>query len=254
MSAVEARSLSIGHAGRACASGIEFRLDPGELLAVLGPNGSGKTTLLDTVAGVVPPVAGQALVCGKEPAGLGSRERARLAAFVPQDEPRDHGLTSSETVALGRFAYGRGPFDGPDDLERARAALEQVGAGALAGRPVSGLSAGERQRVLLARALAQDTPLLLADEPTANLDPVHQGTAGRLLQELARQGKAVMVATHDLHWASCFADRALVLANGGQHALGAASEVLRPETLEDAFGSRFGSNPGGHPYADFASP
>lgn len=248
---VEARRATIGHGNRPCFERVELAVQPGCVLAVLGPNGVGKTTLLDTLAGMLPTLSGSVSLCGKEPHRLTARARALLAAAVPQGEPTDHGLTALETVALGRFAHARGPFDRPGDAEAARRALAAAGVEELAGRPFCELSAGQRQCVLVARAVAQETPVLLADEPTANLDPAWQILVGQLLRRLAREGKAVVVATHDLFWAASFADWAVLFERGRQAASGESSEVIRPEVLEPVYGSRFATVLDGLPVPDY---
>lgn len=236
---MRAEDLAIGRDGRTIVAGINLQADPGELVAVLGPNGCGKSTLLDTLAGLIPPVGGTTSVQGKALFSLRPTERARLVSGIPQSESVDHGLTVLETVCLGRYAYSQGIFDTQEDRDSALAALAKVGAAALAERPLASLSGGERQRAYFARVLAQAAPFLVADEPTANLDPDHQGTAGRLLREIAREGRGIVVATHDLAWAGSFADRGLLMAEGRVVASGPVSEVLSPTALNEAFHSPF---------------
>lgn len=236
---MKAAGLSIGREGRTIVAGIELEVAPGEVVAVLGPNGSGKTTLLDTLGGLIRPLAGRATIEGRDLAALPPAERARLVAGIPQSEPTDHGMTVLETVSLGRYAYSKGIFDTAEDRTTALAALAKVGASNLATRPLASLSGGERQRAYFARVLAQASPFLLADEPTANLDPDHQGAAGRLIREIAREGRGIVVATHDFAWAGTFADRGLLLADGRVVACGAVSEVLSPGALSEAFHSPF---------------
>jgi len=236
---VKAHDLSIGRDGRAIVSGINLEVALGEVVAVLGPNGCGKTTLLDTLAGLIPPIAGTTLVSGQPPFSLKPKDRARLVAGIPQSEPTEHGLSALETVCLGRYPYSRGIFDTREDRASAIGALAKVNANDLAARPLASLSGGERQRVFFARVFAQASAFLVADEPTANLDPDHQCTAGRLLREFASEGKGVVVATHDLAWAGSFADRALLIADGRVVACAEIERVLAPEVLREAFHSPF---------------
>lgn len=241
---VEVRGLSAGYGrpdGRPPAiQGIGLRLRPGEVVAVVGPNGSGKTTLVRCIAGVLRPWAGQVLVCGDDVAGLSQREVARRVAVVPQDPSLPEGFTALEVVLMGRTPHLRLlQNEGPADLDAARQAMLATSVWEMAARPVGSLSGGERRRVVLARALAQDTPVLVLDEPTAHLDIGHQLAVLRLVRDLCRsQGKAALAVVHDLTLAAQFGDRLLAMAGGRVVAEGAAADVLRPDLLAAVYGVR----------------
>ena len=211
---------------------------PGQFLALTGPNGSGKSTLMHAVLGFLAPSEGTVELFGTAVASLSVRERARRVAWVPQlESPRDD-VPLEEYVLYGRYAF-HGPWDGTSSDER-RAARELLGRVGLADRGRDGilsLSGGERQRATLARALAQGTPLVLLDEPTAHLDIGHQIDLLERVRELARAGGVTVVAAlHDLNLAARYADRIVVLASGRVVADGAPRDVLSADLLARVWG------------------
>ena len=236
MSALALRGVSVALGARPVLRGVELALAPGELLLLAGRNAAGKTTLLRTAAGLVTPSAGRVEVGGRPLAGLGRRELARRIAFVPQETGVPFPFTAGQLVLLGRTPHlGRLAFESRADVAAAERALDRLGLAALADRSVLELSGGERQLVALARALAQDTPLLLLDEPTAHLDLAHRALVLGCLLDLAREGRAVLAVSHDLA-AAGFANRVALLAEGQILAAGSPAEVLRPELLRVALG------------------
>jgi iron complex transport system ATP-binding protein len=211
----------------------------GELVALCGPNGAGKSTLLRLLLGLHRPLSGRVMLGGVPVAGLSRREIARGAALLPQDSPGDLPLTVREVVALGRLPHlGRFQPEGPDDQRAVELALEATDAAALAERPMTELSGGERHRVHLARALAQEAPVLLLDEPVAGLDLVHQLQALDRLRAMVDQGRGAVVALHDLSLAARGCDRLLLLAEGTLQADAPPREVLTPANLARFFGVR----------------
>ena len=216
---------------------VNFSLRRGELLAIIGPNASGKSTLLKLLAGLLAPEAGAVLIDGRPVGGLDLRERARRIAVVQQESPLLFPIRVLPFVLQGRYAYLRAlGFEGQDDLEVARQALVATRTGHLAERLVQELSGGEKQRVLLARALAQEPELLLLDEPTLHLDIGFQVELLRLGQQLARrEGYAVALVSHELNLAAEFADSVLLLQQGRPLRLGPPAEVLERELLEQVF-------------------
>ncbi|MFG0315644.1 MAG: ABC transporter ATP-binding protein [Planctomycetota bacterium JB042] len=231
---------SFGYGAAEVLRGIDLSLAEGELLAVLGANGGGKTTLVRGATGLLAPTAGAVLVHGRPVAGRTRNELAREVAVVPQEGTPIFPFSVLETVLMGRAPWMRPfQFEGEEDLRRARRALEQVDALALADRDLTELSGGERQRVIVARALAQESRILLADEPTAHLDLKHAVRLFRLLADLASGCRlATLVVTHDVNLAAAHCDRIVLLAEGRIVADGPPREALTPAHLERTFGTR----------------
>jgi iron complex transport system ATP-binding protein len=255
---VEVLGLTCRLGGIAALSGVSLTVAPGTVFAVVGPNGAGKTTLLRAMAGALGPEAGSVLVDGADPRALPVRALARTMAVLPQRPAVPVGVTAREAVAWGRIPHlSRLARPGQADLEAVDAAMAQTGTLALAARPVEALSGGERQRVLIARALAQRPRLLLLDEPTAHLDMSAQVEVAGLLRTLAAGGLTVVAALHDLNLAAAYADRLALLARGRVLAAGSAAEVIRPETVREAYGAAVGvrTHPiTGRPFVVAASP
>jgi iron complex transport system ATP-binding protein len=214
--------------------GVDLHVHRGEVLGLVGANGTGKSTLLRVLAGVRRPSAGVVLVDGEPLDSLRPQVRARLLAFVAQEEATQTDLLVGEMVALGRVPHARA-WGGLDDRSRdaVRDALDQVDLGYAINQPMDHLSGGERRRALIARGLAQEAPLLLLDEPTNHLDIGHQLALMRRIRNLRR---TVVVALHDLDLAATFCDRIAVLHDGDLLACGEPDEVLTPSILHDAFG------------------
>ena len=214
----------------------------GECLAVVGPNGAGKTTLLRCLTGLLRPTAGELRYEGRSFATLSRRELARRIAYVPQIRPASVPLSVEEIVLLGRYPY-LSPFQlapRKEDFAAVDAALALVGIEDLRRRPVDELSGGERQAAFIAAALAQESELLVLDEPTIHLDARHQRDLAELLLKLdAEAGRTVVLATHDLNLASLLGDRLLALSAGKVLACGTPSQILEPGLLEKLFRARF---------------
>lgn len=216
---------------------IDFETSAGSLIGLIGPNGAGKSTLLRALAGVLRHERGTVTLGDREVRGLSSREIARRLALISQHPPETHGFTSLELVLTGRYPHlGRIEVEGGRDRSIARAAMQQTETGAFEDRVASSLSGGERQRVFIARGLAQQTPLLLLDEPTASLDVRHQLATFRLFQGLAKSGITAVVAVHDLELAARYCDRLVMMEHGRIVADGTPADVLTPERLSSVFG------------------
>ena len=229
---IEAEHLAAGY-DRAVISGLTFKVSAGERIAVLGPNGGGKTTLLKTLLGDLEPLAGRLEVRGR-PASVPQTDRSRL----------DYPVSALDVALMGclpSLPWWRRP--GRAERRRARHALERVGVGGLADQTFGNLSGGQRQRVLIARALVQEAPVLLLDEPFAGLDGPAAASLERLTGELAADGRALMIATHDLLQARRW-ERVLCL-NRTQIAFGRPDVVLDRETLERTYGDEIIDLPGG---------
>lgn len=234
---LETRGLGLRVGGRTLVQGLDLRLQRGQVWALLGPNGSGKTSLLHALAGLVPPQAGSVALAGKPLAQWPAGEAACLRGLLPQALHDAFPATAMEIVLLGRHPHRpRWGFDDEADRQIAAQALQAVDMQDFAGRDVLGLSGGERQRVGIAALLAQQSLLLLLDEPTAHLDLHHQVMVlGRLRALALEEGRCVLLALHDLHLARRFATHALLLG-GGTHRLGPADEVMQAGALTAAFG------------------
>lgn len=223
--------------GRWIVRELSLTLGGGKLLVLAGPNGSGKSTLLRLLGGLWQPSAGAALLDGQNLKTLPRRTLARSLAYTPQDTHLDFAFTVREVVAMGRHAHlGRFQLEGDRDRAAIHEALRRADVTHLAERFVTELSGGERQRVLIARSLATEAPIILLDEPTANLDIAHALDVLELCRDLTREGKAIALALHDLNLAARFADEVALLNFGQLVAHGPTAEVLEPANISAVFG------------------
>ncbi|MDH3242148.1 MAG: ABC transporter ATP-binding protein [Alphaproteobacteria bacterium] len=239
MTALSVRDLTLALDGRDVLKGIGFDAAPGELIGVIGPNGAGKTTLLRALAGAIPHRAGNITLDGAPVTALAARERARRIAYLGQEEAPQWAISCENLVGLGRLPH-RPSWQGESAADRAAvaAALMACDALQLADRPVNRLSGGERTRVLLARALAVESDFLLADEPTAGLDPAHALQVMEVLACRAAAGTGVIVTLHDLTNALRYCNRLILLNHGTLAAEGSPDAVLSPENLARIYGIR----------------
>jgi iron complex transport system ATP-binding protein len=235
--ALQAADVSAGYQECEIVHGVSFDLRAGEVLGVVGPNGSGKSTLLRALTGLLPLLGGSVKIGGNDLTRLSSRERARLCAVQPQVEAPLFDYTVEEFVLLGRHPH-RALLGAarPEDRTATARAMGLADLSPLERRSIRSLSTGEWQRALLARALAQDTPTLMLDEPAAHLDPGHRHATHLLLQKLAhKENRAVLCVSHDLNLAAEFCDRLMILSSGNIRALGSPGEVLQEEILQEVF-------------------
>jgi iron complex transport system ATP-binding protein len=231
-------NLTIGYHDRVVGRGLSVALAQGEVLALLGPNGGGKTTLLKTLLGILSPQAGEVAIGGRALSAISIGERARLIAYVPQVHNPTFAFTVESVVLMGRTAHGN-LFSAPSAHDRDVAArvLDQFGISHLAARAYTMISGGERQLVLLARALAQEPQFVVLDEPTASLDFGNQGKVMREIRALAASGHGVLFTTHDPNHALRAADRAYLLRAGERIAEGKVADVLTRAQLEALYGA-----------------
>jgi iron complex transport system ATP-binding protein len=230
------QGLNVSLGSRAVLHDVSLALASGHLVALVGPNGAGKTTLLRSLAGLVPST-GSIVVGGRGLAELSLRERAKRFAYLPQGHIVHWPLASRDIVALGRYPHGTtdpGRLS-PRDIEAVTRAMQAADVVAFADRRATELSGGERSRVALARVLAVEAPVILADEPTSSLDPRHQLDVMKTLRKAADGGVLVIVVTHDLGLAARFADRVLVLSSGRLVSQGRPAEALSEQVLADVF-------------------
>jgi len=234
---LQIRSLSANYGDVNALDDISLDVQQGEIVGMIGPNGAGKSTLIKVLSGVLKASAGEVLINQKDVNSYSPNQRARTLAVVPQARQLGGAFTVEQAVLLGRTAY-LGFLGKParEDLTKVAWAMKQTAVDSLADRKLAEISGGEQQRVLMARALAQDTPVLLLDEPTNHLDLRYQVNLLKLIKKLVKQeGLSVLMAMHDLNQVSGTADRVVLLANGKLKALGSPEEVLTPENIMQAY-------------------
>jgi iron complex transport system ATP-binding protein len=237
--AIHIRDLSFAYKDRAVLHGISLAVANGEMIGVLGPNGSGKTTLLKILSAVLRG-QGEVKLNGRNIAAYARRELSRLFAVVQQEAHINFPYTAAEIVLMGRASY-HSPFalEGKKDIEVARASMDLTDSLSLSNRYLHELSGGEKQRVMIARALAQEPEILLLDEPSAFLDLKHQVQVFELLRRLNRErGLTIVAALHDLNLAALFFPRLIMLRDGKIYRDGSPSEVLTEKTIEEVYGIR----------------
>jgi iron complex transport system ATP-binding protein len=231
------RGLVAGYGRAEVLRGVDLSVDRGEVVGLIGPNGAGKTTVIRVVSGALRADAGEVRVAGVELHRRTARETARLVSVVPQELAPTFEFTALEVVLMGRAPYqGRLGGGGAEDFRRVREAMEAAGVHHLAERSLGHLSGGEKQRVVLAQALAQDAPLLLLDEPTTHLDPGHVVAILEVVGGLAREGRAILAVFHDLNLAAASCHRLVALDGGEVRAEGSPEEVLTPSLLRGVYG------------------
>ena len=237
MAELSVQEIGVTLAGREVLQDVSLRVRPGELVAVLGPNGAGKTMLLRAILGLVKRSRGGVRAGGDDPARLPATERARRIAYLPQSRPLAWPVRVRDVVALGRFAHGASPgrLNG-EDASAVERTLSACGLEALADRPCDSLSGGELSRTHVARALAAEASLLLADEPTEAQDPLHQHQVMSLIRSYADAGNGALVVLHEAALAARFADRLAWISSGRIVADGPPEETLTPERMAEVYG------------------
>ncbi len=230
---IEAKGLSAELGGAQILNGVSLEAQDGQLVGVIGPNGSGKSTLLRCLYRVLEPTGGAVYLNGRELRSYSVKESARQVSVVAQHNYYNFDFTVQEVVLMGRSPYKRAlDRDTREDYRLAAEALERVGMSAFAGRSFSTLSGGEQQRVILARALAQQTPCLILDEPTNHLDVKYQLQLMDIVRSL---GRTVIAAVHDLNIAAMYCDRLYVMRNGRIAAAGTPQEILTVEFIREVY-------------------
>ena len=233
---IEVKNLSFSYGDRPVLQDISFSVGEGELLSILGPNGVGKSTLFRCILGLLSGYTGEVLVDGINARSFSAREAAKHIAYIPQSSHPMFHYSVFDIVLMGRTS-GLGSFRSPGkaDREKCLRALEKIGISHLAGRCFHRLSGGEQQLVLIARALAQDAPILMLDEPTANLDYGNQLRVLEQVRKLAAEGYTVIQTTHNPEQSYLFSDRILAIQNGRVLTQGTPAEVLTAENMEELY-------------------
>ncbi len=238
MPGIRAAGVFAAYGEREVLSGLELEVAQGTVMALAGPNGVGKSTLLRAIAGALRPSRGEIRVMGADVYTMGGKERARLVGMVPQNPELPRGASALEVTLMGRNPHlGLLAWESANDVEIAIEALRLTDAAHLMDRPVHQLSGGERQRVAIAMALAQQTPVILLDEPTANLDLAYQPAIMRLLRELAAAGKTLVTAVHDLTLAGQFCDSVALVSDGRVVASGPPETTITPAAIRQVYGA-----------------
>ena len=235
---LEVKDLTLGYGERTVIDGLDLDLLPGRVTAIVGANASGKSTLLRSMSRLLTPRRGQVLLDGEQVHRLPARQLARVLGLLPQSPLTPEGIAVADLVGRGRHPH-QGIFSrwSAADDEAVAAALDATRTAELAERPVDELSGGQRQRVWIAMALAQDTDLLLLDEPTTFLDVAHQVEVLDLLTDLNRErGITLVMVLHDLNLAARYSDRLVMIAGGAVAASGPAAEVLTEQRVREVFG------------------
>ncbi len=232
--------VSVARGPRTVLADVTFELPAGEILSIVGPNGSGKTTLMLALLGLLPISSGRVLLAGHDVRTLPPRARARRAAYVPQGQTDVPAFRVRDIVAGGRYAFvGPAGRLSAADEQAVDAAIARFGLGALAGRAFNGLSGGERQKTLIAAALAQDPEILCLDEPNTALDPAHQVELLATLRDLHADGRTIILVSHDLRLPAALGGLVLALRAGRVAAFGRATDVLVPDSLSLVYGAPF---------------
>lgn len=233
---IRAEGLTVRLGDKLILADNSLAIGEGEFVGIIGPNGAGKSTLMRSLRGLIPLQAGEVKIYGKPPHKMGEKEIARLIAYMQQDINIDFGFTAKDIVLAGRYPYVKWWQDESEaDYRVAEKYMAFTGVAALADRQVNQVSGGERQRILLAKVLAQETPLIFLDEPTASLDLVYQEEIFRYCQAVCRDGKTALLIAHDIEMAAKFCTRLILLANGKILADGSPAEVITVKHLKQAY-------------------
>ena len=232
-------NIWFSYGSSAVLKGLHLKVAPGEMVGLVGPNGTGKSTLLNIASRTLKPQRGRVLLGDLDVQEMSPRQKASRVSMVPQSPAVPNGFSCLEVVLMGRNPHlGLLQWEGPRDVEIVRHAMELTGTAEFASRPIASLSGGERQRVFIARALSQEAPLLLLDEPTAHLDIGYQPAVLDLIQQVRTEtGVSVLAAMHDISLAAQYCQRIAVLHQGSVYAVGTPEEVVTAEIVSQAFGA-----------------
>lgn len=234
---ISVNDLEFSYGNRKVIDSVSFNLNPGEILGILGPNGSGKTTLIKLVGGILKKGKGRIEIMGKEIEKYSRKELARKLAIVPSDLEPGFDFSVYDMVAMGRYPY-LGLFDtfSPEDIEIIEKSMRSTGIMELSGHSIREISGGEKQRMLIARALAQNTDILLMDEPTSNLDIKYQVEILELIENIRKTGRAILLTMHDVNMAVRYCTRIALLSKGRIFSIGQPEMVISEESITAVYG------------------
>ncbi|MDR1515965.1 MAG: ABC transporter ATP-binding protein [Synergistaceae bacterium] len=236
---IEISGMSVELGGRAILQDVSFEAEPGGFLYVIGRNGAGKSTLLKCIAGVIGSYSGKLVISGREASSLSARDRARLVAYVPQSSPADVPYTVLDFIEMSRYPW-RGVSSEADDRRAVTEAMELTGIAPFADRRLSSLSGGERQKVMIASAIAQESGTILMDEPTTYLDYAHQVETIDVMARVNRErGVTMIVVTHDVNLAMGLSGKLVAMSGGRVEWTGPPAGLLEPGWLHRIFGVSF---------------
>lgn len=236
---IEMQNVCLGYSHKTVLRDITFQVSPGELVGLIGPNGCGKSTIIRAFSHIILPSSGKVLLDSRDIRHISRRELAQLVGVVPQLPILPSSFTAFEIVLMGRNPHlGLFQYEGPKEMELAWEAMARTGTQELAKRRVNELSGGEIQCLLIARVLAQETRVILLDEPTANLDIGRQLDVLDLIKRLCGEKKStVLAAIHDLNLAAQYCDRLVMINDGRIHAIGTPTEVITKQNVEEVYGA-----------------
>ncbi len=236
MKAIEIKDIRFSYNDKEVIKSISFSLGQGEFLGIIGPNGVGKSTILKICAGILKPKAGHVLISNRDMVALDRKSLAKKIAFVPQETHFALNFTVENITLMGRYPYLRAfQREGRNDKEAVEHALEYADVMQFRTRPINSLSSGERQRVVLARALAQQPEILLLDEPTSHLDLHHQYTIMNLIKKLNTEGMSVIIVNHNLNLASLYCQRLVLMHEGSIYADGTPQSIIKRDIIKRVY-------------------
>ncbi len=234
---IQIKNINFSYNGKKILKNIDFNVENGKILSILGPNGSGKTTLLKVIAGILKPDIGEVIVNGKNFLKMQRREMAKLIAYVPQNFEPGFDFTVFDIVSMGRFPH-KALLETLDDVdyEKIEWALKVTGLEDLKMKSIREISGGERQRTIIAMALAQDAQIILMDEPTSNLDIRYQLNMLELIKNMVKEGRTIILTMHDVNLSIRYSDEVIVLSEGEIYSKGKPDDIIDEKTIENVYG------------------
>ncbi len=234
---IQIKNINFSYNSKKILKNIDFYVEKGKILSILGPNGSGKTTLLKVIAGILRPDMGEVIVNGKNVLKMQRREMAKLIAYVPQNFEPGFDFTVFDIVSMGRFPH-KALLETLDDgdYKKIEWTLKVTGLEDLKMKSIREISGGERQRTIIAMALAQDAEIILMDEPTSNLDIKYQLSILELIKNMVKEGRTIIITMHDVNLSIRYSDEVIVLSEGEIYSKGKPDDVINEKTIENVYG------------------